>query len=260
VTEAKKVWTWWTCLRAIAVFNILLWAMTCLPMADATGNLAWQVALSGIYVAVCAFRSWLPRIDLERYCLVDSPLSSPFLGRSVATIAEVCFAAQIAMCLHQVGVLAQLPWIVTASYLVVPPLALAQLFCWHSVLTLSHLGHAIEASLWTATMALVGVCLAAAAGQLDGNLFWCASGGAVIAFGFVAFMVVIDVPMYVARWRRARSERREFLGLRAGLEDARRRRIATHDWAIWRPEIAWLTGYFSFAVWLSVSFVHFTRP
>jgi hypothetical protein len=261
VTEAKKVWTWWMFLRAIALFNILLWTVTCLPMAaDASGYLAWQVALSGVYVAVCAFRSWLPRIDLERYCLVDSPWSSPVVGRSAATVAEICFAVQIAMCLHQVGVMARVPWIVDASFLVVPPLVLAQIFCWHSVLTLSHLGHAIEASLWTATMALVGACLATAAGQLDGNMFWYVSGGAAIAFGFVAFMVLIDVPMYLARWRRARAEQRAFLGLRAGLDDAWRRRVATRDWAVWRPEVAWLTGYFSFAVWLSVSFVHFTLP
>lgn len=258
MTEAKKVWTWWTCLRAIAVFNILLWAVTCLPMIGGAPILSYQVALSGVYVAVCAFRSWLPRVDLERYCLVDSPYSSMFLGRCAATVAEVCFATQVALCLHQVGVVAQLPWIMTASYFVVPPLALAQCFCWYSVLTLNHLGHAIEESLWTATMALVGVCLFAAAGQLEGSMFWLTSGGAVVALGFVAFMTLVDVPMYVSRWRRARVERRRFLGLREGLQDARSRRIATRDWAVWRPEIAWLTGYFSFAVWLSVSFVHFS--
>jgi hypothetical protein len=257
VTEAKKVWTWWTCLRVLAVFNILLWAVTCLPMANATGDLAWQIALSGIYVAVCAFRSWLPRVDLERYCLVDSPLSSMFIGRSAATIAEVCFAVQIAMCLNRVGVMADVPSIVTASHFVVPPLVLAQCFCWYSVLTLNHLGHAIEESLWTATMGLVGVCLAIAAKHLDGNMFWYASGGAVLALGFVAFMVLVDVPMYISRWRAAQREQRAFLGLRDGFNDAMSRRIATREWAIWRPEMAWLTGYFSIAVWLSVSFVHF---
>jgi hypothetical protein len=42
--------------------------------------------------------------------------------------------------------------------------------------------------------------------------------------------------------------------------DALNRRIATQEWAIWRPEVAWLTGYFSVAVWLSVSLVHFAQP
>jgi len=40
-------------------------------------------------VFVCAYRSILPRIDLERYCLFDTPWSNVVLGRSAATIAEV---------------------------------------------------------------------------------------------------------------------------------------------------------------------------
>jgi hypothetical protein len=258
VSDSKKVWTWWTCLRAIAVFNVWVWAVTCLPFVGAAGDARWQVALSGIFVAVCAFRSWLPRIDLERYCLVDSPLSSMFLGRSAATVAEICFAAQVALCLRHLGVVAGVPWIVTASHFVVPPLVLAQCFCWYSVLTLNHLGHAIEESLWTATMALVGVCVIVAARHVDGHLFWFASGGAVLALGFVAFMTLVDVPMYIARWREGRREQRASLSVRAGVRDALSRRVATKDWSVWRPEIAWLTGYFSVAVWLSVSLVHFS--
>ena len=174
-------------------------------------------------------------------------------------VAEICFAAQVALCLRQVGMSAHVPWIVTTSYFVVPPLVLAQCFCWYSVITLNHLGHAIEESLWTMTMALVGVCSAVAARHLEGNMFWCAAGGAVLALGFVAFMTLVDVPMYLRRWRQARDEEQAFLSVRAGVRDALNRRIATKEWSVWRPEVAWLTGYFSVAVWLSVSFVHFSR-
>jgi hypothetical protein len=242
------------------VFNILLWATTCLPLAGGSAILSWQVALSGIYVAVCAFRSWLPRIDLERYCIHDHVLSSPFVGRSAATVAEISFAAQIALGLHQVGLVAGVPWVVTASYFVVPPLALAQVFCWHSVLTLNHLGHAIENSLWTATMAFVGVCLIGATGGLQGSMLGFVWAAAALALGFVVFMVLVDVPMYVARWRQSRREHRRYLSLGEGARDALHRRIATRDWAHWRPEVAWLTGYFSVAVWLSLFLVHFASP
>jgi hypothetical protein len=258
VSESQKVSTWWALLKGIAVFNMLAWAVTCLPYANAATDPGRHVALSGVFVAVCAFRSFRPRIDLERYCLVDSPLSSMFLGRSAATIAEICFAVQVALSLHQVGVSAQVPWVVTASYFVVPPLVMAQCFCWYSVLTLNHIGHAIEESLWTATMAGVGVCLAIAARHLDGGVFWCATAGSVLALVFVAFMTLVDVPMYLGRWRDARRERRQFLSVRAGVRDAMNRRVATREWAIWRHEVAWLTGYFSVAVWLSVSLVHFS--
>jgi hypothetical protein len=44
------------------------------------------------------------------------------------------------------------------------------------------------------------------------------------------------------------------------VRDAIERRIAVRDWNKWQPEVAWLTGYFSFAVWLSLALVHFTQP
>jgi len=249
---------WCAGLRTIAILNLLVWGTTCLPLAGQSSIVSWQVALSGVYVAVCAFRSWLPRIDLERYCIYDTPLSSPFVGRSLATLAEVCFAVQVALCLHQLGVLARIPWIATAALFVVPPLALAQVFCWHSVLTLNHLGHAIENSLWTLTMAGVGVCLVAATGNLHGGPLLFVSTTAALALGFVIFMALNDVPMYVRRWRESRRERRRYLSLREGLRDARHRLVITRDWADWRSEVAWLTGYFSIAVWLSLSLVYFS--
>jgi hypothetical protein len=251
--ECSKVWFWWTSLKVIAVFNVLLWLTTCLPRA---GEGTWQVALSGVYVAVCAFRSWRPRVDVERYCLVDSPWSSPFVGRCVATVAEVCFAIQVALAVHQVGLIANVPWISAASVAIVPPLVLAQAFCWYSVISLDHLGHVVEESLWAATMALVGVCLTAAARHLGGHPFWFVAGGAALAGSFVVFMVFIDVPMYVRRWLRSRRHAHPRLTLQEGLVDAQRRRIVTTEWAIWRPETAWLTGYFSVAVWISMSFVY----
>jgi len=251
-----KVWLWWTALKVIALFNMLLWLTTCLPRAGDSTTAGWQIVLSGVYVAVCAFRSWRPRVDLERFCLVDSPWSSMFLGRCLATVAEVCFAAQVALVVHRVGVIANLPWISAASAAIVPPLVLAQAFCWYSVITLDHLGHVVEESLWAATMALVSVCLAAAARNLGGIPFWCVAGGAALAGSFVAFMALIDVPMYARRWRTARRHSHPRLSLQEGLTDARRRRIATTEWAIWRPETAWLTGYFSVAVWISISLVY----
>jgi hypothetical protein len=260
VSDAQKVSTWCTLLKTLAVFNLILWAVTCVPLAAGSPTLPWQVLLSGIYVAVCGFRSWLPRIDLERYCMVDSPLSSPFVGRTAATIAEVSFAAQVALCVHHIGKLSGLEGVVQFSYFIVPLLTLAQCFCWYSVATLNHLGHAIEQSLWTATMAGVGICLGFASRNLSGNTQLFCWFGAFLAFGFVAFMTLVDVPMYLRRWREGRRDRKHYLTLAEGLKDAHYRRIETREWATWQPEVAWLTGYFSIAVWLSVGLVHFTAP
>ena len=80
-----------------------------LLLEQPAGGLASQsgielmLLLCAAYVFGCAFRSFLPRADVQRICLFDTWLSSVIVGRTVATVAEVCFAAQWAIILHQLG-------------------------------------------------------------------------------------------------------------------------------------------------------------
>ena len=83
---------------------------------------------------------------------------------------------------------------------VVPALALAQLFCWWSVLTHNQLGHMIEESLWALTGCLI-------AGNL-GYHFWCTPDnrlligmGAGLATLYSLYMVLVDIPMYLRKYR-----------------------------------------------------------
>src|SRR6185295_15337705 len=62
-----------------------------------------QLVLSGLFVAGCAFRSVLPRADVQRICLHDTWLSAVFVGRSVATIAELALVSQWALLLWEAG-------------------------------------------------------------------------------------------------------------------------------------------------------------
>jgi hypothetical protein len=104
MTADRLAFRWWQLFCAISVGNIVLSSL-------AAWGLPWesdvyrskQLALSGLFVAACAFRSILPRIDLERMCLWDSPLSSVIVGRTVATVAELCFAWQCALLLFKLS-------------------------------------------------------------------------------------------------------------------------------------------------------------
>jgi hypothetical protein len=79
-------------------------------------------------------------------------------------------------------------------------------------------------------------------------------------------MVTVDVPMYLERWRSKHSaiiiknddddKHGKEQSLRQGFWDAWRRRHVTRDWNVWKHEVAWLTGYFSFAVWASIAMNH----
>ncbi len=256
--DRNTIW-WWRVLSALAVLNIVLWGVTLTVVDTSRPFVGAQLALSGIYTAVCAFRSFWPRIDLERTVLWDTQLSSVFIGRSAATVAEISFAVQIALFVEE---LAERSGVHSLRLLFVPivsALTIAQVCCWSSVITLSHLGHAIEESVWAITFTVVGISMGVAAPRLDGTWQVVAYVGAVSAALYVAFMVLVDVPMYVRRWRKSVAAGERRLGLLEGARDALFRREVTGSWTVWRPEVAWLTGYFTFAVWLSLGLVHLPR-
>ncbi|MBL90477.1 MAG: hypothetical protein CMH56_01505 [Myxococcales bacterium] len=254
-----KTIRWWRGMVALGLFNMVLWVVVVSRLKHEGPYVPWHVLFSGVFTAVCAFRSMLPRIDLERYCLLDSMASSMVIGRTGATLAEISFACQIALILHEAGNLADLAWVQMLAYPVVFSLTLAQVFCWSSVISLNHLGHTIEESLWGITFVPVGIALASCGFNLDGLWQTVCFAGAVFCAGYVAFMAFVDVPMYYRRWREGLVKNEKRLGFKEGFADALNRRVVTQDWAIWKPEVAWLTGYFSMAVWVSISLMVLPR-
>src|SRR5262245_44924934 len=99
---------WWSFLFLVSAGNLVLWVVIARGVHGPSDSyVAQQLLLSGIFAAACAFRSILPRVDLERQCLWNSPLSSIFVGRSVATVAELCFAAQCALLISKLSSLTE---------------------------------------------------------------------------------------------------------------------------------------------------------
>src|SRR5215475_6620145 len=85
----KPILWWWSRLFFVSAGNLVLWVVIAREVDSLSdGYVAQQLLLSGIFAAACAFRSVLPRVDLERRCLWNCRLSSIFVGRSVATVAE----------------------------------------------------------------------------------------------------------------------------------------------------------------------------
>ncbi|HYP70113.1 MAG TPA: hypothetical protein VEP93_04470, partial [Variovorax sp.] len=150
------------------MLNVCLW-LAVVHLGPANGiHGGLQLALSGVYVLVCAYRSMFPRVDLERLVVVDTRLSSIFLGRAAATVAEICFALQLGLLVHQLGVHAGMPWVQSAAWAVPVFMVVAQGFCWHSVLTLNHITQAVESSLWAAGFSWMAALLGAIALESSG--------------------------------------------------------------------------------------------
>jgi hypothetical protein len=261
---SADVFWWWFFLCSIAGFNILAWILSAAALERRQSTLnpedydlrRVQLFLSAGYVLGCAFRSALPVYDIQRFCLFDTWLSSVIVGRSVATFAELCFAAQWALLLRAISRATGSGVGHVTSVVVVPLIAVAELCSWYSVLTTSNIGHVLEESIWAVSAGLMVISLLwiwprASASVRPLLAAWCAAG-----FAYVAFMFLVDVPMYWARWLADEASGRHYLSLTQGLLDVSGRWVVSHRWQDWQHEIAWMSLYFSVAVWLSIALIH----
>jgi hypothetical protein len=252
---------WWGLLTLVSGANIAAWVWLYRALGERTGGLdtvsVVMLLLCAAYVFGCAFRSFLPRADIQRICLFDTWLSSVAVGRSVATVAEVCFAAQWAIVLHRLGVVTGADTAAAVAWLVVPLIVVAEGFSWYAVLTTNPLGSAIENSIWAVAFFAIGIGLARLLPDLDGAERAMLVVALVGIAGYLAFLVTIDVPMYVARWRAKMADGGRLLGPLEGLHDASTRWTVTRDLTAWKGEIAWMSLYFSGAVWASLALCAF---
>src|SRR6266850_13391 len=174
---SNPVAIWWSFLIAVSSANILLWLIlhrrlrnTAIAPSRRILGLELMVLLCAAYVFGCAFRSFLPRADVQRICLFDTWLSSVVVGRSVATVAEIAFAAQWAIVLYQLGTLTGADTTVNAALVIVPLILIAECFSWYAVLTTHYLGNAIENSIWAVAFFIVGAGLCRLLPEFDGEV------------------------------------------------------------------------------------------
>jgi hypothetical protein len=249
---------WWGFLTLVSAANIAIWVALYRQFGEQTSSeISLMLLLCAGYVFGCAFRSILPRADVQRICLFDTWLSSVVVGRSVATIAELCFAAQWAVILNQLGAMTNADTTLTIALVILPLLVIAECFSWYAVLTTNYLGNAIENSIWAVAFFLVGIALARLLPEYHGVVRVVLVAAIMCTVIYLAFLVAVDVPMYFNRWRAGRADGKAHLPLSEGLRDVSTRWIVTHDLAEWKEEIAWMSLYFSGAVWASLALVVF---
>jgi hypothetical protein len=251
---------WWAVLTLVSGANIAVWFVLYHQLHEQpTGGLGsppgieLMLLLCAAYVFGCAFRSFLPRADVQRICLFDTWLSSVVVGRSVATVAEICFAAQWAIMLYQLGTMTGADTTLNAAWVIVPLILIAECFSWYAVLTTHYLGNAIENSIWAVAFFVIGIGLCRLLPEFDGLVRVVLVGAITGIAGYLAFLMTIDVPMYLSRWRAETADGSKRLGPLEGLRDVSRRWVVTHDFAEWKDEIAWMSLYFSAAVWASLA-------
>ena len=251
---------WWSLLTLVSTINIAAWfSLYHFLQKPRTGDLGGtsgvelMLFLCAAYVFGCAFRSFLPRADVQRISLLGVWLFSVIIGRSVATVAEVCFAAQWAIALHQLGTMSGADTTLNAAWVIVPLILIAECFSWHAVLTKKYRGNAIENSIWALAFFIVAIGLCRLLPEFHGAIRVALVVAIIGIAGYLTFLATIDVPMYLTRWRAEVANGSRPLSPLEGLWDASFRWVVTHDIAEWKDEIAWMSLYFSAAVWASLA-------
>ena len=251
---------WWGLLALVSGANIAVWFLLYRDLQEprpgslgSSSDIVLIICLSGAYVFGCAFTSFLPRADVQRICLFDTWLSSVTVGRSVATVAEICFAAQWAIILHQLGTMTGAGTTLNAAWVIVPLILIAECFSWHAVLTKNYLGNAIENSIWAVSFFIVGIGLCRLLPEFEGRVGVVLVIAIIGIASYLVFLATVDVPMYLTRWQAEGAASIGPLSPLEGLRDASVRWVVTHDIAEWKDEIAWMSLYFSAAVWASLA-------
>jgi hypothetical protein len=204
---SNPVTWWWGLLTLVSGVNIGVWFLLYYQLGQPSGGLGQMAGidvmllLCAAYVFGCAFRSLLPRADVQRICLFDTWWSSVVVGRSVATVAEIAFAAQWAIILYQLGTLTGADTTVNAALGIVPLILIAECFSWYAVLTRHYLGNAIENSIWAVAFFIVGIGLCRLLPEFDGGVRVMLVVTIIGIAGYLAFLMTVDVPMYLNRWR-----------------------------------------------------------
>ncbi len=261
VNLTNPVALWWIFLAVASIVNIIAWSWTRYYLFNKQSfknfrfyklvpeNLIW---FSGFYVFGCAYRSIFTKADVQKICLFDTWLSSVFLGRSVATIAELAFVAQWAIVIRYLAKHTDDKTIKTISFLIVPLIFVAECFSWFAVITTNYLGNMIEESLWTVTYSLILIALIKLWPKFKGAFQYALGISIFCNFTYILFMIFVDVHMYFIRWQEDLVTKKDHYGLIDGLVALNTKWIVTYDINSWRNEIPWMSLYFSLAVLVSI--------
>lgn len=251
---------WWGGMSVVAMLNLILLIysrrllLSKMPSMSALVQKVrkYQFLLASIYTIGCGFRSILPRGDVRRIVLVDHWISAIAIGRSVATIAELAFVAQWAFLLHEIGKGTKDNSVLSISKMIIPMIFIAECFSWYACTTGNFSGTIIEESLWAVAASLTMIGFVRGRKHYNGKQKNFLTAGIVAAFGYVVYMVTVDVPAYIRNWMANEADGKVYSTLSEGFIEVATVWRQTYAEADWQYEFVWMSLYFSVAVWMSI--------
>lgn len=238
---------WWLSLTLISVLNIIILS----SQYKNTKNLSIFV-MAFIYIIVNAIRAIWPRIDIERICFFDANISTPLVGRFLATIAELCYIGLFIITLKlfistskdfdKYSIILNLIFIV---------ILIAEILSWCGCLTKKQLFNAFEESLWGFSAVVILIISLLTYKEINNkkikNYLLTISLCLLI---YITFMVLVDIPMYIKRDKIEIIDKNTSLDEQ--IKDMSKCNTISKDYNTWKEDIPWLSGYFSLGSWSAI--------
>ena len=263
--DTKKTKLWNTSLTSISIINLMILGFYCYSNRNSfTTKKIKLTSLTSIFVIVCAIRSIWPRCDSNKLCFYNNIISSPLLGRGLATIAEISFSTLLVLItsiiIKDVGNSSRLNlnWLNMYNWLLVPLIIIAQVCSWSGIITTDSLWNALEESIW----AFFGISKAIIYSIIYFTILFRTIKSSkilhlqsiipfiiAISLMYFYFMVTVDIPMYISR---SKFHNGKYLNLKDGISDLSVCRKVSKSMKDWKEDIPWLSLYFSIAVWISL--------
>mmetsp|Transcript_54129 Transcript_54129/g.150579 ORF Transcript_54129/g.150579 Transcript_54129/m.150579 type:complete len:369 (-) Transcript_54129:33-1139(-) len=280
---------WYPAMCVVATLNIVAYILVIVvlgadPAEEDRAVRAYKrrmLVLAAPYVLVCAWRTYFPNQYESRHVWWDTPLSSILLARTMATIAELSWIAQLASALafcsdqvhretHRTSTSNGCSWNAYAQVsarLMFIFICVAECCSFAATISLSNLWFAIEESLWGLAYlitwpAFVHLLYAAQGSRQDqrccvgrGYVGLYALLASIFCFFYVPWVAILDVPPYWEAYQQQLREGFSFLPFWEGVKDALVKRVVTHSWEAWGPLLSnmiWRATYFGPNVWASI--------
>ena len=279
----NKTIIWWLALSIISILNIIFICTYIASLKNINKTQIYLFTFSFIYTIVCAIRAIWPRKDVEQICLFDFKISSIMIGRSLATIAEISYILLILLVFNiitkNISIITKKKkrYLLILINIVLLLIIIAQIFCWLGLITKYYIWNALEESLWTvsALILIVVSCILYKSLNLRktkktkkiNSLLAFLKVFIIISIIYVIFMCVVDIPMYYNRWKKSYNRN---ISLNDFVNDFKKynKRLTLNnfynlhkcktinrDIDVWKYEIPWLTGYFTFGVWTTYAII-----
>lgn len=275
--------TWYAVMCFLGVFNMIVYLVLCQGLKRSSDALTAkyqrvQCLLAGPFIFVCTWRCFFPNLYEDRITWYDSWLCSIGMTRMAASVAELCWIAQVAIAIafmHKELTIVYHGNTSTfwtcythfATYGFVLVIFCAECCSDYATVTKDNLGFALEETCWgiaftillPAAFRLVFAfrTLPAASVRQGGccSAWVCVVVISCLSTAYLIWQWTMHVPPLWGLWFKQIRDGVQPLSFIEGMKDALFTYNTTHDYEIWSGSLVWLTGYMSGSVWSSLLLV-----